>query len=87
MKKPKGKAIRLPLSSTVLVSNKGKGKAVDQGPLNTENLILTIEEEIIEEEDIQRVIRESLWENLREKTSRESSLVGVSISPSSSANP
>ena len=60
MKKPKGKAIHLPLSSIVLVSSKGKNKTVNQGPLNTENLIPTIEEEIIEEEDIQRVIRESL---------------------------
>ena len=73
VKKPKGKAVRLSLSGTVLVGGKGKGKAVDQGPLDTENPMPTVEEEIIEEEGMQRAIRESLWENLREKTGEESS--------------
>ena len=91
MKKPKRKAVYLPLSSIVLVSSKGKDKVINQGLLNTEALILTIKkdtkEEIIKKEDIQRAIRESLQENLQEKTSRESSLVSISIGSSSSANP
>ena len=45
------------------------------------------EKEIIKKEDIQRVIQESLQENLQEKTSRESSLVSISIGPSSSTDP
>ena len=56
MKKPKRKTIYLSLSSIVLVSSKGKGKAVDQGPLNTEALIPTVNEdtkkEIIKEKGI-----------------------------------
>ena len=64
IRKLKGKAIYLLLSNIALVSSKDKSKTVDQKPLSTENLILTIKEntkkETIKEKGIQRAIRKSL---------------------------
>ena len=86
IRKPKGKAICSSLPNIALVSSKDKSKIVNQRLLSIEALILTIKENT-KEKDIQRVIYKSLQDSLQKKTSRESSLVNISIGPSSSTNP